>query len=320
MSPNNKSCSVLSCKNKSRQGNYAFHSFPKDKEERKSWIIACMNPKITTKNEKFENNFVCGKHFSSDCYPFSGAKYKRLKKGSKPTKYLPSLNKNVYIGNEIVGKVVEFDSVAIEEPVAVQSKLFSPQFENLNLKAPNFRNNEPVEVCLKTIKVNLQIIHSEIEKCVLSSINYDNNSKLLEKQLTRNLLAAKVISTTGHLEENRLCIIQTIQRSIEKLQKGRQEYLNLQYVNYVEDVEALESNKQNDEYVECDVEFEECVVDGKTMYKCFRCENMFIKTELLSDHYILEHTLLKSGFQKANLTYKLSNGSIVSIEDNLERN
>ena len=100
----------------------------------------------------------------------------------------------------------------------------------------------------------------------------------------------------------------------------KQEYLNLKYVNSLEDVEVLERNKQNDEYVECDVEFEECVVDGKTMYKCFRCENMFIKTELLSDHYILEHTLLKSGFQGENLTYKLSNGSIVSIEDNLERN
>ena len=87
-----------------------------------------------------------------------------------------------------------------------------------------------------------------------------------------------------------------------------------------EDVEVLEGNKQDDEeYVECDVEFEECIVDGKTMYKCFRCEKMFIKTELLSDHYILEHTL-KSGFPKETLTYKLSNGSIVSIEDNLERN
>ena len=178
--------------------------------------------------------------------------------------------------------------------------------------------------------------------CLRPSSNYDNKSKLLEKQLTRNILAAKVISTTGHLEENRSYMIQTIQRSIEKLQKDRKEYLNLKCVNSVEDVEVklkhstsvpkldngqlkrkispahdvikpkdekcakkdikedvevLERNKQDDEYVECDVEFEECVVDGKTMYKCFRCEKMFIKTELLSDHYILEHTLLKSGFQ-----------------------
>merc|ERR1719483_1477357 len=102
-----------------------------------------MNPKITTKNEKCKNNFVCGKHFTDECYsPGIGTKNKRLKKGSKPTKYLPSLNKNVHIGNEIVGKVVNFESVATEEPVTVQSKLFSPQFKNL--KAPNFKNNEPV--------------------------------------------------------------------------------------------------------------------------------------------------------------------------------
>jgi hypothetical protein len=82
------------------------------------------------------------------------------------------------------------------------------------------------------------------------------------------------------------------------LKKDRQEYLNLKYLNSLEDVEMMERNQQNDEYVACDVEFEECVVDGKTMYKCFRCEKMFIKTELLSDHYIFEHTLLKSGFQK----------------------
>ena len=62
--------------------------------------------------------------------------------------------------------------------------------------------------------------------------------------------------------------------------------------DFKEDVEVLEGNKQDDEeYVECDVEFEECVVDGKIMYKCFRCEKMFIKTELLSDHYILQGLL-----------------------------
>jgi hypothetical protein len=84
------------------------------------------------------------------------------------------------------------------------------------------------------------------------------------------------------------------------LKKDRQEYLNLKYLNSLEDVEMMERNQQNDEYVACDVEFEECDVDGKTMYKCFRCDKMFIKTELLSDHYILEHTLLKSSFQKEN--------------------
>merc|ERR1711990_677693 len=110
MSPNNKSCSVLSCKNKSRQGNYAFHGFPKDEEGKKAWIIACMNPKVTSKNENFNNNFVCGKHFSDNCYPFIGIKFKRLKKGSKPTKYLPTLGKDVYLNNKVVGKIVNVES------------------------------------------------------------------------------------------------------------------------------------------------------------------------------------------------------------------
>ena len=117
-----RTCGVLSCKNAYVHGgpdksNVVFHSFPKDKEERKSWVIACMNPKITTKNEKCKKNYVCGKHFTNDCYPGIGTKIKRLKKGSKPTKYLPFLNKDVCIGNKIVGKVVDFESVAIEEPV-----------------------------------------------------------------------------------------------------------------------------------------------------------------------------------------------------------
>ena len=101
-----ESCGVLSCKsvllyqsinqksikiNQSNDSNgNRFHNFPKDKEERKSWIIECMNPKITTKNKKCKNHFVCGKHFTNDCYPGIGTKNKRLKKGSKPTKYLPS--------------------------------------------------------------------------------------------------------------------------------------------------------------------------------------------------------------------------------------
>ena len=96
MSPTNRiyrTCGVLSCR--SVQGSndnkiYGFHGFPNDEENKKSWIRACMNPKITTKNEKYKKSFVCEKHFSNDCYPFKGTKIKRLKKGSKPTKYLPS--------------------------------------------------------------------------------------------------------------------------------------------------------------------------------------------------------------------------------------
>lgn len=88
---------------------------------------------------------------------------------------------NTFLLLNLESAVIE-EPIAIEEPVTLQSKLFSLQLEDL--KAPNFKNNEPVEVCLKTIKENLQIIHNEMEECVLSSSNYDNKSKLLEKQLT----------------------------------------------------------------------------------------------------------------------------------------
>ena len=237
MSPTKKSCGVVSCKNGYVQGsdssNLAFHSFPKDEEGRKSWTIACMNPKITTKNGKCKTSFVCGKHFSNDCYPFLGTKVKRLKKGSKPTKYLPTLGKNVYLNNEIVGRIVNVESVANEEavtneepitneePVTVQSKAFSSEFEAL--KPPNFKNNEPVEVCLKTITENVQIIDKEMENYVFSTM--DNKAQLLEKQLTRNLLAAQVISTSGYWEENRKCIMKTIRTHIEKLQKDKHDFL-----------------------------------------------------------------------------------------------
>ena len=170
MSPTNRiyrTCGVLSCR--SVQGSndnkiYAFHGFPNDEENKKSWIRACMNPKITTKNEKYKKSFVCEKHFSNDCYPFKGTKIKRLKKGSKPTKYLPTLGKNVYIGNEIVGRVVNVESVVMEEPVTieepvameepvvmeeeatiVQSKQFSPEFEGL--ESLDFKDNEKFITC-----------------------------------------------------------------------------------------------------------------------------------------------------------------------------
>ena len=253
MSPTNKiyrTCGVLSCK--SVQGSndnkiYAFHGFPKDEEEKKSWIIACMNPKITTKNEKCKKNFVCERHFSNDCYPFNGTKLKRLKKGSKPTKYLPTLGKNVYIGNEIVGKVVNVESVAMEEPVAmeetvvieepvameepvpmeeqvtVESNLFSPEFEGL--KSLDFRNNEPMEVCLKIITENVQKIQKELERYILSTKN-DEAHKMIDKQLTRNLLAAQVIYATGYWEENKKCIIKAIYDCFFKLSTSHEEALS----------------------------------------------------------------------------------------------
>ena len=87
MSPNTnlkiyRTCGVLSCRSVQGSNNskiYAFHGFPSDEEDKKSWIRACMNPKITTKNEKYKKSFVCEKHFSNDCYPFKGTKIKRLK-------------------------------------------------------------------------------------------------------------------------------------------------------------------------------------------------------------------------------------------------
>ena len=244
MSPTNRiyrTCGVLSCR--SVQGSndnkiYGFHGFPNDEENKKSWIRACMNPKITNKNEKYKKSFVCEKHFSNDCYPSKakGTKLKRLKKGSKPSKYLPTLGKNVYIGNEIVGRVVNVESVVmeeqvtIEEPVAmeeeptiVQSKQFSPEFEGL--ESLDFKNNEPIEVCLKMITENVQKIQKELERYILSTKN-DEAHKMLDKQLTRNLLAAQVIYATGYWEENKKCIIKAIYDCFFKLSTSHEEALS----------------------------------------------------------------------------------------------
>ena len=241
MSPTKKTCGVLSCKNAYVHGpdnnNLVFHSFPNDEEVRKSWIIACRNPNITTKNEKCKRNFVCEKHFTNDCYPGKGTKNKRLKKGSKPTKYLATLTKNVYIGNEIVGKIVNgameepameeptmeeraMEEPAMEEPVTVQSKLFWLEFEGL--KSLDFENNEPVEVCLKIITENIQIIQKETERYSLCTKN-DEAHKMIDKQLTRNLLAAQVIPATGYWEENKKCILKTIYDCFFKLQTATHE-------------------------------------------------------------------------------------------------
>ena len=65
-----------------------------------------------------------------------------------------------------------------------------------------------------------------------------------------------------------------------------------------------EENLQNEEYMVCDVEFQECILDGKTIYKCSKCEKFFSETKLLVEHYSSEHTHhddnSTSGFQKEN--------------------
>ena len=65
-----------------------------------------------------------------------------------------------------------------------------------------------------------------------------------------------------------------------------------------------EENLQNEEYMVCDVEFQECILDGKTIYKCSKCEKFFSETKLLVEHYSSEHTHhdddSTSSFQKEN--------------------
>ena len=48
------------------------------------------------------------------------------------------------------------------------------------------------------------------------------------------------------------------------------------------------------------VEFKECVMDGKTIYQCSKCDKYFSDTQLLIEHYTSDHRIVTEGFQREN--------------------
>ena len=50
-----------------------------------------------------------------------------------------------------------------------------------------------------------------------------------------------------------------------------------------------EENQDDDEYTSCDIEYEECVHEGKVLLKCSICKSMFEESDKLVEHYTSAH-------------------------------
>ena len=50
-----------------------------------------------------------------------------------------------------------------------------------------------------------------------------------------------------------------------------------------------EETQEDDEYMACDIEYEECVQDGKVLLKCSICKSIFEESEKLIEHFTSDH-------------------------------
>ena len=148
MSPKSyKKCAVINCIECEGK---TFHNFPVSAIPREkvwltkklqTWIDFCKNPRITLENEKYKSSWIGESHFSEDCYPFSGTKKKRLKKGSIPTLKPP---------------IVSFtEPMTIDEPElpAPPPKMFFNDLKQIDLT-----NSQPVEEQLANITENVNLL------------------------------------------------------------------------------------------------------------------------------------------------------------------
>ena len=203
-----KKCSVLDCK--SCKGK-TVHTFPVSTIPREKvwlnnilqkWITFCNNPEITLENEAYKTSFIGESHFSEECYPFSSNK-RRLKKGSVPTLKPPPPSEPV-IEDPLSSEPVKVDSIDMD--------LFSASTLNI-LNKIDFGKDKSIEEQLAKITENAKYLQTEVNRMDASG----EWKEFLEKQLTKNLVLAQALHTTGYWEENRKCIVQTLQSCLRKL-------------------------------------------------------------------------------------------------------
>ena len=214
MSPkSNKKCAVLNCTDCEGK---TVHSFPASNIEREkvwitrmlqTWIDFCKNPKITLENEKYKSSFIGETHFSKDCYPFSGPR-KKLQKGSVPTLKPPIV---------LPSEPIIIDSP--EPPLPPDEELFNTANSLLlnDLNQLDYKNSQPIEIQLANITENAKKLQNEVNVFIDAPVEDKNKKKALEQQLTKNIMAAQAIATTGYWQENRKSIVQTLQCSLRKL-------------------------------------------------------------------------------------------------------
>ena len=86
-----------------------------------------------------------------------------------------------------------------------------------DLSELDYKNSQPIEMQLANITENAKKLQNEVNVVIDAPVEDKNKKKILEQQLTKNIMAAQAIATTGYWQENRKCIVQTLQCSLRKL-------------------------------------------------------------------------------------------------------
>ena len=78
---------------------------------------------------------------------------------------------------------------------------------------------------------------------------------------------------------------------------------------------SLDPNSQDDHYMVCDIEFEECLINGATLYKCSTCGKLFTETLLLIDHYSSNHVSKITDLKEVEVTDVIDVCNFTKIND-----
>ena len=107
-----RTCDIIGCTNSNyKTKKMSYHSLPSDELLRGLWLDAInanggfRQSKTRKKTHNCDNTFICGEHFSDDCY-IPTSKQKHLKPTAVPT--FPPLKKRRCIENDILGENIMF--------------------------------------------------------------------------------------------------------------------------------------------------------------------------------------------------------------------
>ena len=67
------------------------------------------------------------------------------------------------------------------------------------------------------------------------------------------------------------------------------EHFTTSHLNENENSEICEETVNEEEHMACDIEYEECIQNGKIMLKCSICKSKFARSENLIEHFTTVH-------------------------------
>ena len=79
---------------------------------------------------------------------------------------------------------------------------------------------------------------------------------------------------------------------------------------------SKETQENDDEYLSCDIEYEECVQEGKVLLKCTICKSIFEESEELIEHFTSAH--LNEKYEKLEKQKSDDENSNLKKNDSIE--